>query len=201
MRKVIVCNIVSLDGYFTDPDGNPPFAGMDEFFDAYNLERINAATTVLLGRASYEFFGGYWPAVADAPADPANRSLDEVNRGISRRYREVQKVAVSDDFTVADDHPWADRSSVVARDGIADWLGTAKESGEGDIVIFASHTLWNALLTQGLIDEVHLMVAPVAYGGGTPAFEAPAALALAATHHRPGSNNALLVYTPARVDH
>ena len=59
----------------------------------------------------------------------------------------------------------------MARDGVAAWLATAKESGEGDIVIFASHTLWNALLAQGLIDELHLMVAPVAYGGGTPAFE------------------------------
>jgi len=196
MRKVIVCNIVSLDGYFTDPDGNPPFAGMDEFFDGYNLERINAATTVVLGRKSYEFFGGYWPAIADAPVDPSNRSVDEVNRGISRRYRQVEKVAVSDDFEVADDHPWRDRTSVVSRDGIADWLAAAKESGEGDIVIFASHTLWNALLAQGLIDEVHLMVAPVAYGSGTPAFDRQVPLALVSARQDPGSNNALLVYAP-----
>jgi dihydrofolate reductase len=197
MRKVIVCNIVSLDGYFTDPDGNPPFAGMDGFFDAYNLERITAATTVLLGRASYEFFGGYWPHVADAPADPANRSLDKINRGISRRWNQLEKVAVSDGLTVADDHPWRDRTTVVARDEVAGWLAAAKESGDGDIVIFASHTLWNALLAQGLIDELHLMLAPVAYGGGTPAFETSAALTLAETHRDPDSSNALLVYTPA----
>ncbi|WP_152361149.1 dihydrofolate reductase family protein [Microlunatus speluncae] len=197
MRKIIVCNIVSVDGYFTDPDGNPPFAGMDEFFDGYNLERITAATTVLLGRRSYEFFGGYWPAVADAPVDPADRSLDEVNRGISRGFNQVQKVAVSDDFAVPDDHPWRDRTTVVTRAGVAGWLAAAKESGEGDIVIFASRTLWNALLSQGLVDEVHLMIAPVAYGGGTPAFDGQVPLALSSARQAPGSNNALLVYRPA----
>lgn len=199
MRKVIVCNMVSLDGYFADPDGNPPFAGMDDFFDAYNLERINAATTVLLGRTSYEFFGAYWPHVAGAPADPADRSLDEVNRGISRRWNELEQIAVSDDFTVADDHPWRDRTTVMSRGDIAGWLKRAKESGDGDIVIFASHVLWNALLDQGLVDELHLMVAPVAYGGGTPAFEIAAALTLAESRRDPGSDNALLIYVPQQA--
>lgn len=194
MRKVIVCNMVTLDGYFTDADGNPPIAGMDEFFDAYNLERITAATTVLLGRGSYEFFGGYWPSIADAPVDPDNRSVDEVNRGISRRWNQVEKVAVSDTLRVADDHPWRDQTSVVPRGEVGGWLSSAKEAGEGDIVIFGSHVLWNSLLAEGLVDEVHLMVAPAAFGAGTPAFGSPAALTLTDVQRRSGSDNALLIY-------
>jgi hypothetical protein len=40
------------------------------------------------------------------------------------------------------------------------------------------------------------MVAPVAYGGGTPAFETPAALTLTESRRAPGSDNALLIYVP-----
>lgn len=196
MRKVIVCNIVTLDGYFTDADGTPPFAGMDEFFDVYNLERITAAGAVLLGRRSFEGFGEYWPHIADAPEDPADRSLDEANRGISRRWNEVPKVVVTDGYRVPDDHPWQDTTTAVPRDGVAAWIASEKESGEGEIVIFGSRVLWNALLAQGLVDELHLMIAPVTFGGGTPAFPSPATFTLADTRTHPGSANTLLVYTP-----
>ena len=49
MRQVIVSNIMSLDGYYEGPGGNVMVLNMDEAFDAYNLERIRAAGTVLLG--------------------------------------------------------------------------------------------------------------------------------------------------------
>lgn len=84
MRKVIVCNIVSLDGYYEGPGGNVMVLPMDEAFDAYNRERIEAAGTVLLGRTSYQVFSSYWPGVADAPADPENRALSDDNRAVSR---------------------------------------------------------------------------------------------------------------------
>lgn len=196
MRKIIVCNIVSLDGYFADPEGRPPFAGMDEFFDAYNLERITAADTVLLGRTSYQGFGDYWPHIADAPDDPADRSLDGVNRGISRRWNEVPKVVVTDNYRMPGGHPWQDTTTAVPRDAVAAWIAAARESGDGEIVIFGSRVLWNALLAQGLVDELHLMIAPVTFGGGTPAFPSPATFTLAGTRTRPGSANTLLVYTP-----
>ena len=43
MRVVTVCNIMSLDGFYEDPSGNPLALNMDHAFDAYNLERIRAA--------------------------------------------------------------------------------------------------------------------------------------------------------------
>jgi hypothetical protein len=46
MRKVIVNNIMSLDGYYEGPGRNVMIMNMDEAFDAYNLERIQAAGTV-----------------------------------------------------------------------------------------------------------------------------------------------------------
>ena len=67
MRKLIVSNIMSLDGYFEGPGGNVMALPMDGFFDEHNLERLRAADTLLLGATTYTGLKGYWPAVA---ADP-----------------------------------------------------------------------------------------------------------------------------------
>jgi hypothetical protein len=72
MRKLIVSNIVSLDGYFEGPNGNVMALPMDGFFDEHNLERQRAADTLLLGARTYLGSKGYWPAVAEDPtASPA----------------------------------------------------------------------------------------------------------------------------------
>jgi len=60
MGKLIVTNIVSLDGYYEGPGGNVMVLPMDQGFDAYNVERLREADTLLLGRNSYELFKGFW---------------------------------------------------------------------------------------------------------------------------------------------
>ncbi|MGH9226101.1 MAG: hypothetical protein ACRD2W_20480 [Acidimicrobiales bacterium] len=76
---MIVCNITSLDGFYEGPGQNVLALNVDRAFDAYNLERISHAGTVLLGRRSYEGFSSYWPGIADAPDDPGNRALSSDN--------------------------------------------------------------------------------------------------------------------------
>src|SRR4051812_25175070 len=100
MGTVIVCNIMSLDGYYEGPGGNVMAMNMDASFDAYNLERMRAARSVLLGRSSFEGFSSYWPSIADAPADPANGGLSAQNREFSRLYNGLPKTVVSDTYTV-----------------------------------------------------------------------------------------------------
>ncbi|GAA3394339.1 dihydrofolate reductase family protein [Cryptosporangium minutisporangium] len=194
MRSVIVTNIVSLDGYYAASDGNPLVLNMDEAFDVYNRERIEAADTVLLGRTSFEEFGSYWPSIADAPEDPENPALDEENRRISRAWAVTPNVVVSDRYTVPPAHPWADHTTVVARDGVKEWLANSS----GEVVVFGSRTMWNALLDQGLIDEVHLMVSPTVLGDGVPAFTAPRRLRLLGTRTFDGSDNVLHRYAAQR---
>jgi hypothetical protein len=41
MRKLVVCNIMSLDGYYEGPDNNVMVLPMDASFDEYNLEHAN----------------------------------------------------------------------------------------------------------------------------------------------------------------
>lgn len=67
MRKLVVSNIASLDGYHEGPGKNVMdlfdcrFGAYpaDDSFDAYNAERLRAAGTLLLGRASYEGVSSY----------------------------------------------------------------------------------------------------------------------------------------------
>src|SRR5262249_60253234 len=79
MRNLIVCNIMSLDGYCEGPGGNVMALPMDGFFDEHNLERLRAADTLLLGAATYMALKGYWPAVAENPGvSPAGANNPDV---------------------------------------------------------------------------------------------------------------------------
>jgi hypothetical protein len=63
MRKIIVFNIISLDGYHTGPDNDvsvmlPVMGGV---FDTYTDERLRAANMTLVGRVSFQLFNSFWP--------------------------------------------------------------------------------------------------------------------------------------------
>ena len=100
MRKLIVSNIMSLDGYYEGPGKDVMVLPMDEAFDAYNAERLRAADTLLLGRTTYEGFKGFWPSIADDPK--ARPILQE----ISRLDNAIDKVVVSDSITPEQTAPW-----------------------------------------------------------------------------------------------
>lgn len=204
MRKVIVNNIVSLDGFFADETGNPLALQMDAAFDRANLDSISSADLVLLGRDSFDGFSSYWPFVADAPApqnpdDPQARAVDETNRAISRRYNALPKVVVSDRGPISADNAWAATTTVVGRAEVAGWLGTSVADGDGTVMIFASHRMWNGLLENGLLDELHLMVSPVALGRGVPLFTGSARLDLLDVRRFENSANVQLRYRPTSL--
>jgi dihydrofolate reductase len=198
MRPVIVSNIMSLDGFYEGPGQNVMALNMDEAFDRYNLERIRSAAVVLLGRRSYEGFSSYWPHIADAPADPTNREFSDDNRELSRIYNGIGKVVVADDYSPPPGNPWYDTTTVIRRDDVASWLAEERARATGDILTFGSRTLWNGLLEQGLIDELHLMVSPTALGSGTPIFRVPVDLTLLETRRFESSDNVLLRYAARR---
>jgi|RhiMethySRZTD1v2_1073278.scaffolds.fasta_scaffold55616_2 dihydrofolate reductase len=198
MRAVTVSNIMSLDGFYEDSAHNPLVLNMDQAFDAYNLERIKAADLVLLGRTSFEGFSSYWPGSADAPADPDNRALTDDNRELSRIYNRLPEIVVGDSQTVPDDNAWRDTTTVISRSDAPRWVAAEREQGTGDILVFGSRTMWNGLLQQDLIDELHLMVSPIALGSGTPIIEAPVDLSLLEARRFDGSSNVLLRYAVLR---
>lgn len=66
MRKLIVCNIISLDGFYPGRDDDVMVLPFDEGFSVYNAERLRAADTLLLGRRTFEGFKSYWPRLNGA---------------------------------------------------------------------------------------------------------------------------------------
>jgi dihydrofolate reductase len=190
MRKLIVCNIVSLDGYYSGPGGDVMVMPFDEGFSEYNAERLRAADTLLLGRTSFEGFVSYWPQIADDP------TRDPVEREISRLNNAIEKVVVSDTLTSdAATAAWP-TTRVVGRADAHKEIAALKEGPGREILMFGSHTLWNDLLAHGLVDELHLMIGAGVLGEGVRAFESrpPGSLRLVDTHRWDGSNLLLTRY-------
>lgn len=172
MRKLIICNIMSLDGYYEGP-GKDVMAlfdyrweayPADESFDAYNAERLRAADTLLLGRTSYDGFKGFWPAVAEDP------DATPIQREISRLNNAIDKVVVSDGLTSEETEPWRN-TRIISRADAHEQIADLKRQTGKDILVFGSHTMWNDLLAHDLVDELHLMISPVVLGAGTPLFD------------------------------
>lgn len=202
MRKLIVCNLVSLDGYYEGQGKNvmPLFDyrwesyPTDESFDTYNAERLRAADILLLGRRSYEGFKGYWPPVAEDPnATPVNREISQLDNAI-------EKVVISDSLTAEQTEPWQNTTRIVRRAEAHKQIAELKRQGGKDILVFGSRTLWNDLLLNNLIDELHLMISPVILGAGTPLFESkpPVLPRLIDTHTWDGSGLVLVRYDVRR---
>lgn len=192
MRKVIVHNIISIDGFYAGPGDNVMVLPMDEWFNEYNAERMAAADTLLVGRRSYELFKGFWPPVADDP------NVSPAHRQIARFWKTLEAVVVSDSLTPDDTEPLRDTTRIVRRAEAHERIADLKRSAGREILMFGSHILWNDLLAAGLVDELHFTIGSVVLGSGTPAFTEPTAgpLRLLGSERRNGSDNVIVRYAP-----
>jgi dihydrofolate reductase len=203
MRKLIVANIMSLDGYFEGPGRDVMALPMDGFFDAHNLERQREADTLLLGATTYLGFKSFWPAVAEdpsvVPGVAADSAAADLHREIGQRNNEMGKVVVSDTLSKDDTAPWTNTTTIVRRADAHAAVAELKRQPGRDILVFGSRTLWHDLLAAGLVDELYLMVGASVLGGGTPAFGAGPVppLRLLDVRRREGSDNLLLRYEVA----
>lgn len=190
MRKIIVYNVVSLDGYCTGVGNDPSvmFPIMGDVFDSYNAELLRTADLHLMGRNSFELFQGFWPKVA---ANPDSNEFTDAQRDLSAAGKSVKGIVVSDTL----EGQWQGVRILRRGDAYQQIAGLKREEGK-DILITGSRTLWNDLLAHDLVDELHLLVGSLILGQGVPVFvgQAPRSLRLLDTRRWQESGHVLLRY-------
>ena len=195
MRKIIVFNVISLDGYHTGPgnDVSVMFPMMGGVFDTYTAELLRRADLTLAGRVSFELFNSFWPEVA---RDPTSQRWTPEQRELSQAGASVPSVVVSDTLT----GNWP-AISIIRRADAHQKIAELKRQPGKDILITGSRTLWNDLLAHDLIDEIHLMIGNMVLGEGVPVFvgKPPASLRLIDVRTWEHSDNVLLRYEVRRT--
>ena len=160
MAKIVVSQFVSVDGVMEDPGGSESWDRGGWAFkfdrgpegDQFKLDELMASDALLLGRVTYEGFAAAWP---ERPSDP-----------FSDKFNGMPKYVVS---STLKDPEW-NNSTVIGTD-LKSEVPKLKEQHEGDIAVHGSGQLARALLDDGLVDEVRLMVFPVVLGQGRQLFD------------------------------
>ena len=190
MRKIIVYNVISLDGYHTGSgnDVSVMFPMMGKVFDSYNAELLRTADVHLMGRVSFELFQSFWPKVAE---NPTSDEWTDSQRDLSQAGKSVKGIVVSDTLK----GNWQDVRIIRRRDAYQQLAELKCQEGK-DILITGSRTLWNDLLAHDLVDEIHLLIGNLVLGQGVPVFvgKTPTSLRLIDTRRWEDSDNVLLRY-------
>jgi dihydrofolate reductase len=153
MGNIAVHEFISLDGVIEDPRWTAEYP-----FDPKMGEAIGAIVTasngILLGRRTYEMFAPAWSArtAEDDPGAPF--------------FNDTRKYVVSSTLQSGD---W--NNSEIVGPYSAEAIRALKERVDGDLYVSGSATLVRAMLADGLVDELHLFVFPVALGAGLRLFE------------------------------
>ena len=178
MRKLVVTENITLDGVIDMSAGwfDPLADDVDQSdLAAATREHQAGADALLVGRATFESFRGFWPEQTDDPT------------GVAAYLDAVDKYVVS---RTLDEPGW--QRTTVLRGPVADEVRALKEAPGRDIVATGSTQLVHALIAEGLVDEFRLFVFPVVVGRGARLFEL-ADLELRLLETRPFASGAVLL--------
>jgi dihydrofolate reductase len=149
--------------------------------EGIGLEQAQNAEALLLGRFTYEILRAYWPNAEGRLAD---------------RLNELPKYVVSSTLT---DPAW---NATVLGDDWPDEVASLRKELDGDVVIYGSRRLSQALIGMGLVDELRLMVYPLVVGAGARLFgETEDKIPLRLLESRPlGGGVVSMIYAPAAAE-
>jgi len=187
MGKIVVTEFVSLDGVMEDPGGSEAFKhggwtfqiDRGEEGDRFKLDETMDTEALLLGRKTYEGFAEAWPQREGEFAD---------------KFNNMPKYVVS---STLKDPAW--NNTTVIEGDLAEAVSKLRDELDGDIVVHGSAQLAQALIENGLVDELRLMVFPVVLGSGKRLFGETSdkhSLKLSGSQFV-GAGVAILTYQPA----
>jgi dihydrofolate reductase len=182
MGAIKVHEFTTVDGVVDVPMWTVDFGFPDDLSASIGA-LTGSASGILLGRTTFEMFAPAWSTrtVEDDPGAPF--------------FNDTRKYVVSSTLTDAE-AVWA--NSTVVGGYSAEEVRTLKDEVDGDLYVSGSATLVRALLADGLVDELHLYVYPVAVGTGIRLFPEGTAQTLALLDAESLSNGvAHLTYGPA----
>lgn len=189
MRKIIVSEMVSVDGFFAGPNGEIDWHVVDEEFNQYAIDLLNTLDTILFGRVTYQLFESYWPVAAKDPATSKNDLI------IANKINAINKVVFSKTLEKVG---W--NNVKLVREVIRDDILKMKQQPGKNMVIYGSGSIVSEFAKLGLIDEYRFFVAPVVLGEGKSLFKGlKDKLKLKLIETRRFTNgNVLLRYEPER---
>ncbi|MFC9293063.1 dihydrofolate reductase family protein [Streptomyces sp. NPDC057011] len=171
--RIVISEFISLDGIVQAPggpeedtDGGFAHGGWSHpFFDPEVMgasigEAMNTTDALLFGRRTWQTMAAAWPERAGDPF------ADHMNS--------VRKYVVSETLGESD-LTW-NNSSLILGDKALARIRELRGGPGGDLSVLGSPTLVRALLAEGLVDELRLMIMPVLLGGGKTIFPEDGAL-------------------------
>jgi dihydrofolate reductase len=181
MRELHLKMSMSLDGYVADPDGGLQWVfGSDQEAKAWVVDYIADAGLHIMGSRTFADMCAWWPTATDQFAPPMNRIPKAV---FSRRGAEVLKSADTTRALESARARAADTQSVELQPGAESWAEAYVASGDlaeeiarlkaqdgGPILAHGGVRFVRSLIAQGLVDEIALVVMPVALGQGQSIF-------------------------------
>lgn len=145
MRKIVVYELLSLDGAAENPDRF--VTDWDNAMDANLAAVIATQDAVILGRSSYTEWAQFWPS---SKIEPFATFINGVTK----------YVATSTPL----DRDWA--NAKVLDGSLVEFVKDLKQQDGGDVGVHASITVAQALLAGGVVDELKLVIAPRIMGSG-----------------------------------
>lgn len=146
--------MTTLDGYYEGTNHDISWHNVDEAFNTFADAQLDEADLLVFGHRTYDLMADFWPTAGAM----------EVAPGTARRMNTMQKLVFSrQPFTPA----WESTSAATDLQKLAD---IRQKPGKA-IAVLGSSNLCVSLLEAGLIDEIRIMVNPVAIGKGTPLFD------------------------------
>lgn len=193
MRKIIVVEFISLDGVIQAPGGPEEdtsesfqFGGWlapfgDQTMDEALGETYGRPYDLLLGRKTYDIFASYWPNL---------KSEDSGTMKFAAEFNSCKKYVATHSHNTLTWH----NSESLGTD-VVQKIEAIKKNGDKNLLVVGSSNFVHTLLAHDLVDELHLLIAPLILGKGKKLFDEnsrPQTLKL--THSVVSSTGVLLMH-------